>query len=69
MNSQLLPVSPRSLRAAAIPATWLKACSNEPVVSSIPGECSAPIISSVPPSVLNPASDDSASRPASISAT
>ena len=49
----------------AMPPAWLRACPKEPVVSSNPGECSAPIISTVLPSVLNCHSASGAMRPVS----
>ena len=65
MNTNTRPSSPRSRRAMAMPPAWLSAWPNEPVVNSKPGECSAPIISTVLPSVLNCAKPSGAIRPVS----
>ncbi len=50
MNTHTRPGSPRSRRASAMPPAWLMACAREPAVTSWPGECSAPINSTVLPS-------------------
>jgi len=44
------------------------ALASDPVMVSMPGECSAPIISTTLPSLLNWASPSSAMRPVSMSA-
>ena len=68
MKTQVRPDSPRIRRPSAMPAAWLSACASDPVVVSMPGECSAPIISMVEPSTLKSSRADSCSRPTSMSA-
>ena len=47
----------------AVPAAWLMPWPSEPVMDSMPGECSAPIISTELPSLLNWRRPSSAMRP------
>ena len=65
MKTQTRPASPASLRASATPPATLIAWASEPAVTSMPGECSAPIISTVLPSALKSDSPSAASRPVS----